>query len=161
MTLKELAEKLGGNYWEKGNLKRIYLDRGYNTRKMTTKTFVWQNEDGRYLVSCKIECPSQDYNWINSQEQKVKEKVYEDIERALSDKVSVITNENGEYCDTNGDSVELNHYDIQYFHSEDRAKCYIEKETYLTLSYKELERDFFDSEISRLDELEKPQTNSL
>lgn len=145
MTLQELAEKLKGNYWEKGNLKRIYLDRGYNTRKMSTKTFIWQNEEGRYLVSCKIDCPSQGGNWIDSQEQQVKDGVYEDIEKALSDKVFVITNKNGDYCDTNGDAVELNHHDIQYFYAEYRAKNYIEKEKYITLSYKEIDRAFFES----------------
>ncbi len=161
MTMQELAEKLGGNYWEKGGLKRIYLDRGYNTRKMSTKTFIWQNEAGDYIVSCRIECPSQGYNWISSQEQDVKDGVYYELERALSDKVFVITNENGDYCDTNGDSVELNHHDIKYFYSEDRAKCYIKEENYLVLSYKELERDFFEEEQERLDRLERTQTNSL
>lgn len=72
ISLEDLAEKLNGKLWEKGNMKRIYLnDYGYNTKKMSTKTYVYAKEDGTFGVSCKIECPSQPYSWIESQENNV------------------------------------------------------------------------------------------
>lgn len=80
LTLQVLSDKLNGNYWEKGDLKRIYLDEGYNTKKMSTKTFVFE-KDGEFIVSCHIECPSQPYQWIESQENEIKEGVYKCIER--------------------------------------------------------------------------------
>lgn len=83
ISLEQLAEKLGGKLWIKGELKRIYLDRGYNTKKMSTKTYIYQREDGSFGVSCYIDCPSQDYNWIKSQQQQVIDGVMEDIEAAL------------------------------------------------------------------------------
>lgn len=83
ISLEQLAEKIGGKLWIKGDLKRIYLDRGYNTKKMGTKTYVYKSEDGEFKVSCNIDCSSQDYNWIKSQQQQVIDSVMEDIERSL------------------------------------------------------------------------------
>jgi len=84
ITIEQLAEKLGQTVWIKGDLKRIYLnDAGWNTKKMSTKTFIFQAEDGEFKVSCRIECPSQPYQWIQSQEEEVKEGIYSDIEQAL------------------------------------------------------------------------------
>lgn len=82
ISLEQLAEKLGGKLWIKGDLTRIYLDRGYNTKKMSTKTYAYQNEDGEFKVSCYIDCPSQAYQWIQSQQQEVIDGVMEDIEAA-------------------------------------------------------------------------------
>lgn len=50
VTIETLAEKLEGKLWVKGDLKRIYLDSGYNTKKMSTKTYVYQKENGTYVV---------------------------------------------------------------------------------------------------------------
>lgn len=74
-----LAEKLGGNLWVKGDLKRIYLDEGYNTKKMSTKTYVYQIADQTYKVKCNIDCPGQNDNWIISQQQEVENYVSERI----------------------------------------------------------------------------------
>lgn len=64
-SLQQLAEKLHETVWTKGDLKRIYLnDKGYNTKKMSTKTFIWQDESGDFNVSCKVECPSQSWQGI-------------------------------------------------------------------------------------------------
>ena len=82
-TLQELSGHLNGKVWERGNIQRIYLKKGYNTRKMSTKTFVWQNEEGRFIVSCHIECDSQPYQWIESQEEKIKDYLYEDIQNFI------------------------------------------------------------------------------
>lgn len=84
ITLKQLAESLNGNYWEKGNLQRVYLDKGNNTKKMSTKTFVFQDENGEFKVSCKVYCPSQPWEWCKSQEESVKKTVYRQIEDATA-----------------------------------------------------------------------------
>ena len=75
ISFEQLAEKLNGKLWVKGDLKRIYLDEGFNTKKMSTKTYVYERQDGSWGVSCRIECPSQNDNWITSQEDKVIESV--------------------------------------------------------------------------------------
>jgi hypothetical protein len=51
---------------------------------MRTKTFVWQDGNGEFIVSCKIDCPSQPYQWIQSQEEEVKENVYEKIDEIIA-----------------------------------------------------------------------------
>jgi hypothetical protein len=85
VTIEQLAEKLNKTLWVKGDLKRIYLnDAGWNTKKMSTKTYIFQTEDGEFKVSCRIDCPSQPYQWIQSQEEEVKEGIYKDIEHALA-----------------------------------------------------------------------------
>jgi hypothetical protein len=68
LSIEQLAEKLNGKLWTKGDLKRIYLDEGYNTKKVSTKTFVYEKE-ARFFISCKVDCPSQDPAWETSQEQ--------------------------------------------------------------------------------------------
>ena len=85
LSIYELAERLGYKVWEKGNLKRIYVNAGYNTRKMSTNTFIWQDENGDFKVSCHIECPSQPWNWIISQKEKVVRDVEHDICHALAE----------------------------------------------------------------------------
>lgn len=82
LSLEQLAEKLNGKLWIKEDKKRIYLDRGYNTKKMSTKTYVYQREDGSFGVSCYIDCPSQAYQWIQSQQEEVIKGVEESIEAA-------------------------------------------------------------------------------
>ncbi|WP_220761705.1 hypothetical protein [Flavobacterium sp. UMI-01] len=84
ITLQELATKLNGKYWEKGDLKRVYLEEGYNTKKMSTKTYVYERKDGTFGVSCRIECPSQNDNWITSQEDMIIEGVEKAIEEILN-----------------------------------------------------------------------------
>jgi uncharacterized Zn finger protein (UPF0148 family) len=80
VTIEQLSERFNQTLWVKGDLKRIYLnDEGYNTKKMSTKTFIFE-KDGEFIVSCRIECPSQPYQWIQSQEEEVKESVYSRIE---------------------------------------------------------------------------------
>lgn len=79
VTIEQLAEKLGKQVWVKGDLKRIYLnDAGWNTKKMSTKTFVYE-KDGDFRVSVNIDCPSQPEQWIESQEREVRESVLSNI----------------------------------------------------------------------------------
>lgn len=83
LTLEIIAEKLGGKVWQKNDIKRVYLDRGHNTKKMSTKTYVYQREDGTFGVSCYIECDSQPLAWIKSQQQEVIKDVMQDINNII------------------------------------------------------------------------------
>lgn len=75
LTLAQLAGYLGGKLWEKGTMCRIYLNKGYNTKKMSTKTYVYKTDDGDFRVVCNIDCPSQHDNWIAKEEQAMVESV--------------------------------------------------------------------------------------
>lgn len=75
ISIETLAEKINGNLWIKGDMKRIYLDCGYNTKKMSTKTYVFQHQDGTYGVSCTIDCPAQHDNWIDKEQNSIIESV--------------------------------------------------------------------------------------
>lgn len=80
VTIEQLAENMGKTVWSKGELKRIYLnDAGYNTKKMSTKAFIYE-KDGDFRVSVNIDCPSQPYQWVESQEKEVRESILKDIE---------------------------------------------------------------------------------
>ena len=83
ITMEQLAEKMDVKIWQKGDIKRIYLnDVGYNTKKMTTKTFIYE-KDGEFMVSCYIDCPTQAVQWIKSQEEETKNYVYGLIEKTI------------------------------------------------------------------------------
>lgn len=93
ITIEQLAEKLGETVWSKGDLKRIYMnDAGWNTKNMTTKTWIFINPNGKFEVACHINCPSQPDAWIVSQEKEVKENVYEKIEAAVAE-IGTVTDE--------------------------------------------------------------------
>jgi hypothetical protein len=86
-TIEQLNEKLQGKIWEKGDKKRIYLDRGYNTKKMKTSTYV-ELVDCSFIVKCFIECDSQGWNWIKSQQEEIIERVENEISNfILKDKL--------------------------------------------------------------------------
>jgi len=94
ITIEQLAEKIGRQVWEKGSLQRIYLnDTGWNTKKMSTKTFIFQDGNGEFQVSCTIDCPSQHDNWIESQEREVIDRISSYIEQAVWE----IENPNGSF----------------------------------------------------------------
>ncbi len=85
ISIEELAKELELPVWSKGDIKRIYIKGvGHNTKKMSTTTYVWKAEDG-FKIHCHIKCPSQAYQWIISQEQKVKESVEEVLNMVLAD----------------------------------------------------------------------------
>lgn len=104
LKLKELAEKLNGKYWEKGSKKRIYLNRGYNTKKMKTTAYVCQLDNGDFKACCYIDCPSQDWNWIKSQQQQIIDSIQKDVDFITTDKLFVVFNEKeSKYADCLGD----------------------------------------------------------
>lgn len=159
LSIEQLAEKLGGKLWIKEDKKRIYLDRGYNTKKMSTKTYVYQREDGSFGVSCYIDCPSQPFAWIKSQQEEVIESVKSDIEEAMIDTYYLIVEEaTGEYIDH-----DCKKYTLNFFGSNDRylteeaAQEFIKTNQLKGFSVKEMDRDEFDKEVARLDELERPE----
>ena len=85
MNLEMLAEKLNGKIWEKGNLKRLYLNNvGYNTKKMKTTAYVYVNEAGSFDVSVYIDCPSQHPSWIKSEREGLENVIYNKIDRVLN-----------------------------------------------------------------------------
>lgn len=90
ISIEKLATELNGKIWTKGNITRIYLDKGYNTKKMSTNCYVYQKEDLTYGVVCRIECPSQNATWIRSQEQQVVESVMEQINEILNEQGEVV-----------------------------------------------------------------------
>jgi hypothetical protein len=94
ISLEQLAEKLNGKLWVKGDLKRVYLERGHNTKKMSTKTYVYEI-NGEFKVSCYIDCPSQPFEWIKSQQEQIISRVLESIEQAQFE----IENPEADYCE--------------------------------------------------------------
>lgn len=85
ITLQELATKLNGKFWSKEGKERVYLERGYNTKKMSTSTYVEQSENGLFIVKCFVKCDNQDYNWCKSQSDIVIESVEREIEKAATE----------------------------------------------------------------------------
>lgn len=149
LTIEQLAEKMGKTVWSKGNLKRIYLnDAGWNTKKMSTKTFIWQREDGEFQVSCKIDCPSQGWNWISSQQDEVIESVHNSILSYLATEVFVIVEK-----DSDIPLNEIGYSDI--FYSMEAAEKRMNKDWFGDAEIKKYDREFFESEVERLDETEK------
>lgn len=146
LTIEQLAEKLGGKLWEKGDLKRIYLDRGYNTKKMSTKTYVYQREDGTFGVSCYIDCPSQDFNWIKSQQNEVIEGVTEDINEAFSDTVYVMVDEAAKIVNYKGEEVTLNLSDSYLIEAKAKQSIGDHKWT----SYISIPREEFEIKVAEL-----------
>ena len=150
ITIEVLAERLGGKMWVKDDLKRIYLDEGHNTKKMSTKTFVFE-KDGEFIVSCRIDCPSQAYQWIKSQEEEVKESVYGQIEKALATEVYLIKDtKTGGY---EGYKGTLNNADIYY--SEVKAVKAARESLGSDFTIVEMDRVEFETEVERLDEIER------
>lgn len=85
LTLQELHTHLGGKLWQKENIERIYLLRGYNTKKMSTKTFVYKADDGEFHVSCRIDCLSQHDNWVSKEQDAIIESVTEQINAIIDE----------------------------------------------------------------------------
>lgn len=161
ITIEDLAVKLNGKMWTKGDLKRIYLDRGYNTKKMSTKTYVFE-KDGEFIVVCNIDCPSQAYQWIESQEQEVKDAVSSQIEEIIEEETSanvyVLSNEGGfvDYFNTNFEAGDPLFLDDVYY-SEAKAKQVIE-ENELTCEIKAFSKVEWADMVSKFVPKEKIET---
>lgn len=85
ITLETLAKELPGKLWEKDGIRRVYVDRGYNTKKMTTKTYVYQKEDGTFDVSVYITCASQPMAWIKKEQESVRTNLLEEIQAIIDE----------------------------------------------------------------------------
>lgn len=156
ITLKELAAQIGGKYWEKGDLKRIYLDRGHNTKKMSTKTYVYQGENGQFKVNCFVDCPSQPYQWCTSQAEEVKDNVWSDIQEAIAEKVYIVKIINENTVDKNNEVTALNDLECGsgYVFTQEAAENLF---TDLPASHSivEVAKSEFDAERKRLDEIQE------
>ena len=155
ITLKELSKKINGNYWEKGELQRIYLERGHNTKKMSTKTFVWQNENKDFIVSCNVSCDNQPYQWTDSQEEQIKEQVYEEIQEILAENVYFFLNKNGDIIDVNESNTAINDLgSSDYFFSKEKAEE-VHEEEYLSedITIKEMNKEEFTALVEKLDKI--------
>lgn len=104
ITIQELASRLGGKAWEKGDLRRVYLEKGHNTKKMSTKCYVYES-NGAWRVSVNIDCPSQPAQWIDSQEEELRDRIEDELRIALAETFYYIEVE-GKPVDEDGKAVE-------------------------------------------------------
>lgn len=84
MTIEELALKLDGDLWVGGESKRIYLERGHSTKKMSTSTYIYQVKSGSYQAKCRIKCPSQSQQWIENEQSRIEDQVMDEIYEILN-----------------------------------------------------------------------------
>jgi hypothetical protein len=131
ITLQELATKLNGRFWSKDGKERVYLEEGYNTKKMKTTTYV-EVRNNEFVVRCFIDCPSQNDNWIKSQENEVIQNVENKIEKLTtvtdSEEVlfAVFNNKLNSFVDDCGTAKELNQlYEEDVYKTEKRALSFI------------------------------------
>ncbi len=162
ITIEELAVKLNGKMWFKDDLKRIYLDRGYNTKKMSTKTYVFE-KDGQFIVVCKVECDNQPMQWCDSQEAQIIEGVEKEIEAALvTEYYLVINNDTAMFVDDCGTEKPMNDlYGSDIYFSKRAAERFIENELNGNYSVQQISRVAFDRQVAELDAKEKNETIPL
>jgi hypothetical protein len=158
LTIEQLAEKMNESVWTKGDLKRIYLnDAGHNTKKMSTKAYIYQEND-EFKVSVYIDCPSQNYNWIKSQQEEVKERILEEIQDVICDTIFIAVNGNGNPVDENGSEISLNDIFLERFFTKEKCENFIEENIYTKgVVSKSFDRKELDSEIERLDKIERKE----
>jgi hypothetical protein len=151
ITLEQLASKINGKLWTKGDIQRVYVDYGFNTKKMTTKTYIYKKEDGTFGVSCYIDCPSQNYNWIKSQQEEVVQSVLAEIDNLLSDTVYIMVDQDNKIVSQFGKEIKLNHCNMIL--TEKEAKRELENCFYFK-SYITMDRIEFEAKVAELDLLE-------
>ena len=74
-----VEQKLGGKIWSKNGITRLYVNAGYNTKKMKTTLYIAEVAGG-IKISCVVECPTQNSTWIAAEEKAVINSVISDIE---------------------------------------------------------------------------------
>lgn len=146
ITIEKLAERIGEKVWAKEELKRIYLNHvGYNTKKMSTKTYIFE-KDGEFIVSCNIDCPSQPYQWIKSQQKEVIESIYRVIEKALVNTYYVVMdNSTGEYYENESKNSKGILVDADTYTSLEEAQKFIDTEGITDCTIIEQVRDEYDA----------------
>lgn len=78
ITIEALSTLLNSKVWTKGEINRIYINRGYNTKKMSTTTYVYMAGE-EIKVNCFVECYNQPVQWGQSQANEVIERVESEI----------------------------------------------------------------------------------
>ena len=148
ITNEKLAAQLKGKYWAKNGYERIYLSSyGYNTRKMSTKTYV-ECEDGTFTVKCFIDCPSQPWAWRKSQQDKIIKSINEKMEMILSNDIYYLANENGEPIELIGESVALSDL-TDIFATEEAAKKAAETEKLDNVVVKKMSKKDYNKAIKK------------
>ncbi|MAX80350.1 MAG: hypothetical protein CL843_09260 [Crocinitomicaceae bacterium] len=128
LSIQELADKMGGKYWEKYGKKRVYLEKGFNTKKMSTNTYI-EEVNGQYVVKCFIECENQPYEFIKSQQEIVIQGVEEDLEIALATDVYLIKDQStGLFVNSSPDTFDKLDICTEVFYSEEKADTFLEDE---------------------------------
>lgn len=145
LTLEELAEKINGRFWEKGDKKRVYLNAGHNTKKMKTTVYVELSPSGMFDVKCYIDCPSQDLNWVISQQEEVIESIERKIDEACADTYYYVE-ENGVIIDDCSRETELKdlYVDGGLYIREGQAVYFIREEDLEGCEIKSISREDFD-----------------
>lgn len=82
VSIEKVAEILGGNIWRKGEIERVYVNRGYNTKKMKTTAYAFIL-NGNVEVSVFVDCYSQPTSWCIKEAEKVKASILEEIKEVI------------------------------------------------------------------------------
>lgn len=157
ITLQELAIKLNGKFWSKEGKERVFLDKGYNTKKMSTKTYVEVRND-EFVVRCFIDCPSQNDNWIESQQEEIVYNVSKEIREVLATEYFYVINSKGNVVDEINNEKELSdlYVDGGLFLSEILAKINMKREDFEG-EIKSISREDFEKLES--EEIQKVENN--
>jgi len=150
ITLEDLQKTLGGRIWEKTDKKRLYLDEGYNTKKMKTTVYVYEGSKAMFHVSVYISCSSQPWSWIESQKDELESSIKKRIRDVTMENVYVIINSDNDYIDTFNEVVE-DVSDAELFQIELLAERYIEDElndTYTPKKVKNPNYVFYEKSLS-------------
>ncbi|MBP7274508.1 MAG: hypothetical protein KA974_11755 [Saprospiraceae bacterium] len=75
MGIKEIAEKIKGNYWSKNGFSRCYIDFGINTANTKTKCYIDEDADVGFRIVVRVYNDKMHNNWCISQAEKVKQQL--------------------------------------------------------------------------------------
>jgi len=69
--LKDAQRQLGGKLWTKNGKCRLYVDNfGYNTKKSQTSVYLYIL-DGNIKVEVFLDCPTQHWNWVKTERERI------------------------------------------------------------------------------------------
>ncbi len=158
--LKKLADEIKGKYWNKGTKERVYLNRGYNTKKMKTTTYVEQ-VNGNFNVRCFIDCPSQPYQWIESQQNEIIEDVENEItnikDRLDATHIYTLVDEQGNYLDDSGNIVRIDLLVEGYFYYSEASAVKMLEEIDEAFKIERFDKD----EFSKLQKEAEERENNM
>jgi rhodanese-related sulfurtransferase len=83
--LERIAKALGGRVWQE---RRVYLDRGFKTKKMEQTCFVYIDDAGEAQVSVFTRCANQPTSWCTSQSEQLADTIRSEIAAITDDDVA-------------------------------------------------------------------------